>query len=402
MLDDDPVTSSDTSSDMEKSTPSGAAPLPGEGAAPPPGDGRDGTAGAVDYPPAPPVTRRTVTLGVSLLVTAALAAVALVIPVPYAVRAPGPTQDTLGKQDGNPLIEIADTRTYESTGELLLTTVSVSGGPGYPVTAGQAVQGWVDPTRSVVPVESVFPEETSAEEQQEVSQAEMVSSQESATAAALTELGREVPAVLKVAGAEPGTGADGVVRENDVVVEFEGEPVPTYAALIDRLAETTPGDDVVLGVERDGKVRNLTITTSRAQGEDRAVMGVYIDPAYEFPVDVTIQIEDIGGPSAGTMFALGIIDKLTADDEPNGVNIAGTGTMSPEGVVGPIGGIEQKMYGALRDGATWFLAPEGNCAEVVGNVPDGLRVVSVKTLHDARKAMEAIGAGTGNELPTCS
>ena len=75
--------------------------------------------------------------------------------------------------------------------------------------------------------------------------------------------------------------------------------------------------------------------------------------------------------------------------------------MSVEGDVGPIGGIQQKLYGALRDGATWFLAPQANCPEVVGNVPDGLHVAAVATLADARAAMEAIGAGEGDSLPTC-
>lgn len=382
-----------TSSDLENPTPPGRA-FPGGDA---PEDVSARFAGD-----APPVTRRTVTLGVTLLLTAALAALALVLPVPYAVRAPGPTENTLGEQNDTPLIEIDGAETYDSTGELRLTTVSVAGGPGYPVSAGQVVQAWLDPTRSVVPVEAVFPEETSAEEQQEVSQAEMISSQESATAAALTELGEDVPATLEVAGAEPGTGADGVVAEGDVIVSFQGSPVATYAELIDGLAETEPGADVVLGVRRDGGARDLTITTAGVEGSDRAVMGVYIDPQYEFPIDVSIQIEDIGGPSAGMMFALGIIDKLTPEDEANGVVIAGTGTMSPEGLVGPIGGIEQKLYGALRDDATWFLAPAGNCADVVGNVPEGLRVVRVETLRDAREAMEAIGAGEGDGLSSCS
>ncbi|MNW62441.1 Lon protease 1 [compost metagenome] len=115
-----------------------------------------------------------------------------------------------------------------------------------------------------------------------------------------------------------------------------------------------------------------------------------------------IQIDDIGGPSAGTMFALGIIDQLTPEDEADGNVIAGTGTMSVEGNVGPIGGIQQKLYGAERDGATWFLAPESNCDEVVGNVPEGLNVVKIATLEDARDAMVAIGAGEGASLPTCT
>ena len=347
-----------------------------------------------------PITRRTVTVGVSLLATAVLAAVALVVPTPYAMRSPGPTEDTLDRD----LIQIDGARTYESTGQLRLTTVSVLGGPGYPMTAGQVVQGWLDPERSVLPVEAIFPEATTREQQQEVSQAEMVSSQESATAAALTELGYDVPAVLDVAGTEPGSGADGKLVEGDVIGAFQGEPVGTYADLINKLAGTRPGDDVTLGVERGGRSLDVTITTGGTTGGNgqRAVLGVFIDPQYDFPVDVSIEIENIGGPSAGTMFALGIIDKLTAEDEANGQIIAGTGTMSPEGAVGAIGGIEQKLYGAVRDDAEWFLAPADNCAQVVGNVPDGLNVVKVATLAEAREAVEQIGRGAGDGLPTCS
>lgn len=346
-------------------------------------------------PEVAPITRRTVTLGVSLLATAVLAAVALVVPTPYAMRSPGPTEDTLERN----LIQIEGARTYESTGQLRLTTVSVLGGPGYPMMSGQVIQGWLDPQRSVLPVESIFPEATTKEQQQEVSQAEMVSSQESATAAALTELGYDVPAVLDVAGTEPGSGAEGKLEEGDVIYAFQGEPVGTYADLIDGLAKTTPGDSVTLGVERGQRRMDVDVTTS-GNGE-RAVLGVFIDPHYDFPVDVSIEIENIGGPSAGTMFALGIIDKLTQEDEANGKIIAGTGTMSPEGAVGPIGGIEQKLYGAVRDDAKWFLAPAGNCDQVVGNVPDGLNVVKVATLAEARDAVEQIGRGEGGDLPTC-
>jgi PDZ domain-containing protein len=120
------------------------------------------------------------------------------------------------------------------------------------------------------------------------------------------------------------------------------------------------------------------------------------------PVDITISIDGIGGPSAGTMFALGIIDKMTKEDEADGVVIAGTGTMDVSGDVGAIGGIRQKLEGARRDGATWFLAPESNCDEVVGHVPDGLHVARIATLHEAREAMTAIGAGKGSTLATCS
>lgn len=383
-----------TSSDLHQPGP---RPEPAYGAQ---GAHGSGYPGPYDADEEAPVTRRSITLGVSLLGTALLAAGALVLPAPYAMRSPGPTEDTLGSQGGTPLIQVEGAPTYDSTGELRLTTVSVAGGPGFPMTAGQVIQGWVDPQRSVVPVESVFPEETTEEEQQELSQAEMLSSQEAATAAALTELGFDVPATLRVAAIEPGSGSEGKVEADDVVRTFQGEPVSTYADLIADLAETTPGSDVVVGVQRDGSNQDLTITTG--QGDGRAVLGLYIDPEYDFPVDVTIQIDDIGGPSAGMMFALGIIDRMTQEDEADGAVIAGTGTIDVSGEVGPIGGIEQKMYGALRDGAAWFLAPAGNCDSVVGNVPDGLQVVKVATLSEARDAVTAIGAGQGDTLPTCT
>lgn len=349
---------------------------------------------------APPVTRRAVTLAASLLATTLLLAGLLVLPAPYAIRSPGPTENTLGEQNDTPLIQIDGTPTYDSTGELLLTTVSVAGGPGYPASFGQVVQGWFDERRSVLPVEAIFPTGSTKEQQEQQGQAEMLSSQESATAAALTELGYDVPATLTIVGTTEGSGAEGKVQDGDVIVSFDGSPVTTYQDLVDDLDATTPGDDVVLGVQRDGQEADVTVTTGDNGGT--ALLGVYIDPRYDFPVDVQIQIEDIGGPSAGTMFALGIIDRLTPEDEANGQVIAGTGTMSVEGDVGAIGGIQQKMWGALRDGATWFLAPAANCDEVVGNVPDGLSVVKVATLAEARDAVEAIGAGTAQDLPTCS
>jgi len=347
----------------------------------------------------PPVTRRSLTFGISLLVTTLLVAGLAILPAPYAVRSPGPTEDTLGEQDGTPLISITGAETFDSTGELRLTTVSVAGGPGYPVNLAQVVQGWFDRSRSVRPVEEVFPTGRTKEETEQQGQAEMISSQENATVAALTELGYEVPATLTVEAAVPDSGSDGVVEPGDVIVALDGAPVPTYQDLIDGLEAVDPGADVTLGVLRDGAETDLTVTTT--DGGDTALLGVFIDPTFDFPVDVSIQIEDIGGPSAGTMFALGIVDQLTPEDEANGVVIAGTGTMSVEGDVGPIGGIQQKLYGALRDGATWFLAPQANCPEVVGNVPDGLHVAAVSTLADARAAMEAIGAGEGDSLATC-
>jgi len=363
--------------------------------------GSDPDPGADRAAVAPPLAPRAVTASLALVATLLLLTVMVFVRVPYAVSSPGPTRNTLGEVDGEPLIQVDGTRTYPSTGELRLTTVSVAGGPGYPVTLPQAIGGWLSGTRSVRPVEVVFPPNITQDQLDEQNEAAMTSSQENATVAALEELDYDVPATLHVAGAVEGSGAAGVVLDGDVLVTFEGAPVTSYTGLLDALGEVEPGATVTLGVLRDGEPLDLAVVTGQREGGG-SQLGVFIDPRFDLPVDVTIRIEDIGGPSAGLMFALGIIDRLTPQDEVAGVVVAGTGTMDVDGTVGPIGGIQQKLAGARRDGATWFLAPADNCDEVVGHVPDGLSVVRVESLSDGRAAMEAIGAGDGDTLEACT
>lgn len=335
---------------------------------------------------------------------AALLLAAMIVPVPYAIRAPGPTVDTLGESDDTPLISIDGAETYPSEGQLRLTTVSVSGGPGFPVTAMQVVRAWLDPRQTVVPKETIFPPDQTREEADEASQAQMTSSQENATVAALTELGYEVPATLTLAGVVADGPADGVLEADDVLTAIEVGDQRTdlvdFDDLSDVLAQTPPGSDIEVTVDRDGEEVTESLTTG-ASDDGGSILGVLVDPTFDLPFGVDIEISNIGGSSAGTMFALGIMDTLTPGDATGGQVIAGTGTMSLDGGVGAIGGIVQKMNGAVRDGATYFLAPESNCDEVVGNVPRGLQVVKISTLEDAWTSVEAIGAGDATDLPTC-
>ena len=136
-----------------------------------------------------------------------------------------------------------------------------------------------------------------------------------------------------------------------------------------------------------------------AQVDGRPVLGVEVQDHYQFPFTVTIQIGQIGGPSAGTMFALGIIDKISTENLTGGKFIAGTGEISANGVVSPIGGIQQKMIAARDAGATVFLAPAGNCSDTSGAVPAGLRVVKISTLSGAVSALDNIKAG--KPVPSC-
>lgn len=354
-------------------------------------------------PPTSRMDSRTWTMLFSGVVSILLFALATMLPLPYALMKPGPVRDVLSEVDGTPLISIQGRETFPTSGTLDLLTVRVTGGPGSATTVWDVLGGWVDPTVAVRPVDEVFPPDVSEKDIEAENAAEMVTSQETATAAALGELGVPVPTVLTVAGFAKGAPADGQLAVDDIVESLNGEPVVDLPELREGLQGVEPGDTVQVGVTRDGDERTIDVTTLD-DGDGRTILGVFIDPTYTFPFEVKIAIEDIGGPSAGMMFALGIVDKVTPGEMTGGERIAGTGTIDSDGAVGAIGGIQQKLYGASEAGADWFLAPTGNCSEVVGHVPDGLRVVEVATLSDAREAVEAIGEADQaaiDALPTC-
>lgn len=403
MLDDGPVTERPGDPRPPLGTPvaPGAGPDRAPGTRPDDLWGADGPSLDAAWPePEPTLTPRAVTLAVATVVTALLVGALSLVSLPYVANLPGPTFDTLGRHDDVDLIEVVGAPTYPSEGELRFTTVRLRGGVGRALSVYSLVNGWLDGSVTVVPVEQVFPPDQTAEEIDERNQAAMITSQETASVAALEELGYEVATTLRVDTAVEGTGAFGVVDEGDVLLAVDGRRVAGFAELTEVMDAVTPGETVTLTLEREGDEQDVEVVTAD-DGTGRALIGVLIDPEFDLPVDVRIQIDDVGGPSAGLMFSLGIISTLTEADETGGEPIAGTGTMDLTGEVGPIGGIVQKMVGARDDGAAWFLAPTANCGEVVGNVPDGLRVVAVGTLHDAREAVEDIGAGRGASLPTC-
>jgi PDZ domain-containing protein len=148
---------------------------------------------------------------------------------------------------------------------------------------------------------------------------------------------------------------------------------------------------------RNGQSQTVRVGTKESGG--RPVMGVAVTVQYKFPFTVKFTVGDIGGPSAGTMFALGIIDKLTPLNLTGGKFIAGTGEITASGQVQAIGGIQQKMVGARDAGATIFLAPASNCSDVKGAIPAGLQVVKISTLSQAVTYLEDIKAG--QSVPSC-
>jgi PDZ domain-containing protein len=348
--------------------------------------------GAPSHPP----NKHAIVVSVSGMIAAILLAVLVVVPAPYVIESSGPTFDVFDGDDiGTTLVTIEGATTYPPSGELRLTTIAKTRASDTPASLGSVVRAWLDPDVTVYPD---FPQSQAYTE--DVAQ-EWLTSQEMATVAALGELGIAVPASIRIAEFSEMSQATDALRVDDVIVSANGEEIVTLPDLSAVLAALTPGDSVTLVVNRAGEPVSATFPTIR--GEDGgALMGVWIDPTFEMPYKVVVDDIGVGGPSAGLIFTLAIIDLLTPEDELAGANVAGTGTISPSGDVGPIGGIALKMIGARNSHADWFLAPEGNCAEVVGHVPDGLRVVSVANLSDAYDAIVAIGNGTADDLATCS
>jgi PDZ domain-containing protein len=313
------------------------------------------------------------------------------LPSPYVIQSPGPVYDTLGPgaEDAD-LIEISGAATYPTEGSLDLLTVSISRRDARPNWV-EVAAAWIDPTRAVVPAESVYPPGATTEQVDEQNAIEMTNSQQAAVAVALTELGYEVPSRVLVGAVSADGPAEGVLKAGDVVTAVAGEAVASEAELRAAIEARTPGEALTFTVERGGESLDEVVTTADAAG--RTVVGVVPSVEYTFPVTVDITLDGVGGPSAGMMFALAIMDKLTEGPLTGGEAIAGTGTISSDGEVGAIGGIRQKLYGALDAGATWFLAPEANCDEVAGNVPDGLEVFAVATIDEALEATSTIAEG---------
>ena len=349
----------------------------------------------------------TTYLGFGLLVAAVVGAVAFATaPSPYVVERPGPVYDTLGEvenADGDlvTLIDIPEETTYPTSGRLDLLTVYLTGSRESPLSWIDVAQAWFDPSRTVLPVDAVYPSGQTEDEADEESAFQMDSSQQYAVAAALTELDIPYDSVLTIAGILDGTPADGVLEEGDELLTAAGQQIADVDDLKAVLLDAGVGTPVDLGIRRGAEELTVAVTPVASETAGSPVIGIYAAAAYDFPFDVRIQLDNVGGPSAGMMFALGIYDKLTPGELTGDEHIAGTGTIDDNGEVGAIGGIVQKMYGAQAAGADWFLAPASNCSDVVGRIPSGLQVFSVATLDEAIDAVEAIAGGDTDALARC-
>ena len=327
------------------------------------------------------MSRRTLTQLLATVLAVGLTVVGFVAPVPYVSLEPGPTFNTLGDDHGRPVLAITGHTTRRTTGHLDLTTVGVRAD----LSLGEALLGWFSRTRAVVPRELVFAPNLTDQQQQQQNTHDMVASQNSATTAALGELGL-YQAEVSVAQVSAGAPADGVLKPNDVLVSVDGHKINNRTELTRMITAHTIGDTVAIGYRRDGKahIARLVTVAAHDDGPVRPVIGVLTREAgKKYLATVSISLTDVGGPSAGLMFALGIMDKLGTVELTGGRYIAGTGEITDAGNVNPIGGITQKLLGARGNGATVFLVPKDNCKEAAQNRPSGMQLIQVTSLHDA-------------------
>jgi PDZ domain-containing protein len=351
------------------------------------------------------VKRRRTIGWVSLIAALALALGMSFIPSPYVIEQPGPVFNTLGtsSHDGSevPLISITGAPTFPTAGSLDMLTVSVVGTPQSLPSWAEIVGAFFDKSKAIVPIDAIYPPQISVDEQNQENQTMMVDSQQEAIAAALTNLGIAFTTQVSVAQVADGSPATGILQVGDIIDSVNGAPVTSVDEL--RAAVTANGDaaPATLVITRSGAQQTVQVTPTKAS-DGTILLGIGAGATYQFPFTVDIQLDNVGGPSAGMMFALGIIDQLTPGELNGGKSVAGTGTIAADGTVGAIGGIRQKLFGAVDSGASYFLAPASNCDEVVGHIPDGLRVFAVNTLSDSLTALSDISSGQGlDSLPTC-
>lgn len=291
------------------------------------------------------------------------------IKVPYAVEKPGPVTDTLGAlDDGTDLVRVKGTKSYPTDGALYFTTVRVLGGPERHINVWEWVAGHLDGDSRVLPEEEVFPADTTDEEVREMNTAQMQGAQKNSIAVGLRSTGVKVPQVNLVATIAEDLPADGRLALEDEVLEVDGKRTEHVADIVSAISDRTPGDTVRLTVERKGREREVEMKTTDLGG-GRAGIGIALEPKYDYPYEVRIDAGDVGGPSAGMMFALAVHDRITPGPLTGGEQIAGTGTIDDAGTVGPIGGIQQSSSAPRPVGRSGSWRPRATATRSWGTSP---------------------------------
>lgn len=343
-----------------------------------------------------------------------LIALGMVIPSGYVVASAGPAINVNSSVENKEVVEIKKAQTYPSDTRLLMTTVAAQGTADRGVLGAQAWYALLRKNKQLLPVAVMYPQNLNADEYKEQNKELMEFSQDSAALIAFELAGYKVSMQIKVVGVDPNNPSGKVLKEGDIIKGMKIFPQDSYyelktqnelSTVIDRVP---PNTTLYFQIVRDGKEQEVQFETipykKDATGwvHPGSLLGVSIEAInVKIPATVEYLLKDIGGPSAGNMFALAIYDKLTKGSLGGGHTIAGTGTVAWDGDVGPIGGITHKMRGAAAEGARDFLAPALNCAETIGYEPPGMRVWAIRNTQESILAVAEIAQGNTEKLTSC-
>lgn len=362
------------------------------------------------------MTRRQAAVATATLLSIVLVALMFVLPVPYVIEQPGPVLDTLGTVNagGTPVVQISGTQTYSPSGHIYLTTVEeLPGDCNKHPSLANTLRAWFNSDDAVIPEQAVCPPSQSAGNVVLTDQSDMTQSQSNAEIAALSLLGYKVDHHdVLVGGVEPGSPAaqaNPPLQPRDVLLSVDGTTITSAKQVGQLVRANPPGHRVTVRFRRGTQVKQTTITTAAAPtskgGTDRHVAFIGIEvtsrPVFKgVTVNIGINPSDVGGPSAGTALALGIIDKLTPGGITGGKTVAGTGAITASGRIQEIGGIQQKVAAAVAKGATVFFAPAANCADAKAQAPKSLTLIRATTLREVVDALKQVRTGSSN-FPHC-
>jgi PDZ domain-containing protein len=340
------------------------------------------------------VNRRILTLIVALVPIVVFGVLLAVVTVPYVSLGPGPAFDTLGEVDGKQVVDIKGTQTHPTSGHLDMTTVSQRDG----LSLAEALTLWLSGQEQLMPRDLVYPPGQSREEIDKANDVDFKESEHSAEYAALGYL--KYPQAVTVAAVNDPGPSVGKLQAGDSVQAVNGTPVATVEQFTSYLKNTKPGQSVTVDFRRKNAppgVAQITLGSNKDRKYGFAGLSVMNAPWAPFVVD--FNLANVGGPSAGLMFSLAVVDKLTTGNLAGSKFVAGTGTIKPDGTVGRIGGIVHKMTAARDAGATVFLVPAENCYEATSDKLPGLQLVKVDNLGGAVNALHAVTSG--GQPPSC-
>lgn len=330
--------------------------------------------------------RRRRTWPFFLLLGLAMLAASTLVALPYYSVAPGAAREV------NDLITVPKERSFPPRGRVFLATVSLRR-----ATPLDALVGWLDSDTDVVPEDRILggaPRSRYSQQNREL----MMESKEVASVVALRQLGFTVPEHGSgglVVIVERGTPADGHLSPDEVITAVDGRPTALASEAVAIIRARQPGDVVRLEVRTpDGAGRTEQVTLTAHPSRPGGFLGVTIltkDQRFDYPFQVSIESGEIGGPSAGLAYTLGIIDALTAGELTGGKKVATTGTMEIDGTVGNVGGVVQKTAAVRAAGAEYFLVPPGEYEEAVSHAGGDLKVMKAGSLNEALSVLSGLG-----------